>query len=141
MKGHQACGIYKISEQRGDIAVAHKNFRMGLDLLQVQGFEQIVRTVAAARTNNRPHVLARKHFFQFTRPALHRARKVKILLKNGIKIKRPIARAPQPLTASFQIGALDVARRRHDTNRISRPKGRRPDTGSSGRSHAARRLF
>src|SRR5437588_9763075 len=92
VESYESRCIGKISEQRGEVAVSHKNLGMRLDLLQIQLFEKIVRAVSATRANDRAYLVSRKHFFQFAGPALHRSRKVKILLKNGIEIKRPVAR-------------------------------------------------
>ena len=129
VEGHQARGIGKIREQRGKIAVTHKNLRVSFDLFQVQRRQQIVCAVSSSRTNNRPDILARKHFFKFARTALHRSRKVKVLIENGVEIKRTIAGAPQTFASRLQIIALHVAGRSHNTDRISRPKGRRLDPG------------
>jgi hypothetical protein len=138
---YEAGHIRKISKQCGQVAVAYKNLSVRLDLLQIQRWEQIVRSVPATRTSNRPYVVAGKHFLELVRTALHGPGEIEILLKDGIKIERTVASAPQGLASRLQIVALDVAGRRYNAHGIAQPESGRLEARNCRGRHAARSLL
>jgi hypothetical protein len=67
------------------------------------------------------YVFALEHIFQLAGAPFDRSSKVKILLQDGIEMKRNVTRSPQAFTASFQFRALNIAGGRYDADRIAWP--------------------
>ena len=127
MKSYQPACIHKVCQQRGDVAIADKNLWAAPDRVQIERLQQIVRAIAAARTQNRLHIRTRKHFGQLANAPLERPGKVKIALKNGIEIKRLVAHDSQSLTASVEFAPLEIAGRSNNADRVPGPESGRLD--------------
>src|SRR5207253_11399868 len=94
-------------------------------LLRLQLAEQVIGTVAAAGTNDGPHVVPHEHLFQLTSAALDGSREVHILFQDRLKIERVIAEFAHRRTAFFEQILLNVAGGRDDADPVAGLERRR----------------
>src|SRR5579863_2904900 len=88
VEGHEADCVRDVRQQTSDIAVANENLGVVFDVFEIESFKKIIGAVSAAGADNGTDVISREHFVEFARPPISRSGKIKILLKDGIKIKR-----------------------------------------------------
>src|SRR5579862_3339544 len=125
MESQEASGVGEVSQQCGDVAVADENLGMSLDLFEIQLFEQVVRAIPSASTDDCSHIVAHEHFFEFAGAATRRSSEIKILLENRVEIERLVSRAAQGFAARFEISPIDVASRRNDSHGVAKAKNGR----------------
>ena len=97
---------------------------------EIESIQQIVRAVSTARADDRAHIVASEHFFQFPRAPLGRAGEIKIVFEDGIEIERLVSQLAQSRAARFQQLGLDVAGRSDNADGVAGLKRRRLDARS-----------
>jgi hypothetical protein len=98
---NHTCAVAQIRQQGGHIAAAAEDLRVSTNQLEVEIGQQIIGSVAAARTNDRLDLGSRKHFVELVESAACAACEIQIAIENGRKIERLKAFAHQPCAASF----------------------------------------
>src|SRR6266536_2708423 len=138
VESDEACSIVKVCQQRGDVAVAHEDFRVRSYFFQIKFFEKVICAIAASSTDDRPNVVPLEHLFQLARSAIDGPRKIQILFQNRVEVERNISRATQGLAARVQVSPLNVASGRDDAYGITGAKGGRFDELEIAGSHGSR---
>src|SRR3954471_2564745 len=81
MKCDQASGIVNVGEQRGDVAVAGENLWVAANEREIKIWQQVIATVAAARTDNGANFRTLEHLMQFVQASLDAASEIKIVME------------------------------------------------------------
>src|SRR5438270_5373956 len=119
MEGHETRCVAEAGQECRDIAITKKDFRMGNDFLRIKFGYKVIGAIATAGAEKGADVVAGKHFFQLACSAFTRSGEVQVLIEDGVKINRSIAKFLQGGAADIEGSALDVAGRRNDGHRIA----------------------
>src|SRR5579884_4565553 len=113
MKRRQSDRVVEIGEQRSDVAVAHKNFRVARHDVQINALKQVIAPITTPGAENGPHLVALEHVMQFPQPPLLRPRKIQIASQNRIEVKRLQPELFERIAPTPQKFWLDIAGRRN----------------------------
>src|SRR5579864_3217398 len=127
MESDESRYVGEMRQQAGDVAVSNEDFGMRLDLLEVELIQQIVCSVATTGADDRTHIIALEHCFQFSDAAFDRTCEVDIAFKDRVQVERTISCAEQGFTSGLEFCLLDITCGRDDADRVPGAQGGRLD--------------
>src|SRR6478672_10105671 len=98
---------------------------MSGDHAKINFFQQVIAAVAAADANERGNVITPPEFMKFMHASFHASGKVKIALKNFLRIDRLVSHLAQPVAACQKGVAIEAAGRSDDSDLVTLAQSRR----------------
>src|ERR1700753_2464698 len=106
-------------EQGSDVAASQQNFWMSCDHAVIQLFQQVIAAVTAAHADQCGNVLAPPEFMELMRAPINASGKVKIALKNILRVDRLVSHLAQAFAARQKMLAIEAAGRSDDPDLVT----------------------
>src|SRR5579862_51542 len=100
---------------------------MRFDPGKIEMWQQVIGPVTTAGTQDGTNVVALEHLLEFAGAALDRSGKIEIALEDGVEIKRSVSGAGESRATGVEVGSLNIAGGRDDSDRIAGAKRGRLD--------------